>query len=550
MSAEACPRTDGKILFLAILVSAITAVTSTNEPIKRSKPAPQKRSNKAFFILDASFETQHDVSTADHLESHDSVDVNIEFGRYHRVVKRKRLHPNIRKRVNKTSRSLTMEDEKDKQEKSLRRTTSSSQKHKKTNLDIDVELLESFLKYKAGQQKYTNQQSFEITGSQVEMQTKNINHGVDGELLESLLKSEKELSGISYAYTGIPTAYPTIKVSVKTTKNVSTPSPTTLSISSQPTSAAPTTSDSTITITPTRVSDATSMPSTLISSPNLASTVSPTSFGDEFITSIPSNSPVLSGPAITIEPTTVSNMIMVPTYPPMSSASQTETTVAPSVGAEVFISVPTYSPTSHTYSPTSTTYYPTTRTYSPTYSTSSYSNETASDLTRVNPCPYSLSKRKTLQDDLTLSYDVILDNERQLFCSELEYDGLGWVGFGVSESGEMVGSTAVVGLPDSEIDSNPGLYSLDGKTNSLIKLLSEEEQTILGASILQENGVTVLKFATYIDDVNDDFVIKVPVTNFIYAAGESNDFGYHGMRRGSVSLVLSNSKKKKHPKVI
>lgn len=262
MSAEACPRTDGKILFLAILVSAITAVTSTNEPIKRSKPAPQKRSNKAFFILDASFETQHDVSTADHLESHDSVDVNIEFGRYHRVVKRKRLHPNIRKRVNKTSRSLTMEDEKDKQEKSLRRTTSSSQKHKKTNLDIDVELLESFLKYKAGQQKYTNQQSFEITGSQVEMQTKNINHGVDGELLESLLKSEKELSGISYAYTGIPTAYPTIKVSVKTTKNVSTPSPTTLSISSQPTSAAPTTSDSTITITPSRVSGATSMPST------------------------------------------------------------------------------------------------------------------------------------------------------------------------------------------------------------------------------------------------------------------------------------------------
>lgn len=229
----------------------------------------------------------------------------------------------------------------------------------------------------------------------------------------------------------------------------------------------------------------------------------------------------------------------------MSSASQTETTVAPSVGAEVFISVPTYSPTSHTYSPTSTTYYPTTQTYSPTYSTSSYSNETASDLTRVNPCPDTLSKRKTLQDDLTLSYDVILDNERQLFCSELEYDGQGWVGFGVSESGEMVGSTAVVGLPDSEIDSNPGLYSLDGNTNSLIKLLSEEEQTILGASILQENGVTVLKFATYID-VNDDFVIKVPgVTNFIYAAGESNDFGYHGMRRGSVSLVLSNSKKKK-----
>jgi hypothetical protein len=262
MSAVACSRTDGKIRVLAILVSAITAVTSTDEPIKRSKPAPKKRSNKSFFILDTSFGNQHDGSIADHFESLESIDVNLEFGRYHRVVKRKRVHGNIRKRENNTSWSSTKKDEKDTQQQSLRRTTSSSQNiHKKSNLDIDVEFLESFLKSNTGQQKYTNQQSLDQIGSQVKTHT-NMNLGVDGELIDSLLKSQKEFRGISYAYTDIPTANPTIEVSVETKGNITTLSPTASSISSQPTLTVPNTSDTTITITPTTVSGATSMPTT------------------------------------------------------------------------------------------------------------------------------------------------------------------------------------------------------------------------------------------------------------------------------------------------
>ena len=177
-------------------------------------------------------------------------------------------------------------------------------------------------------------------------------------------------------------------------------------------------------------------------------------------------------------------------------------------------------------------------TMSPTYLT------TANGLALIDPCPDALSKSKTLEDDLILYYDVVVDNGRQIFCSELEYNDEGWLGLGVSETGEMIGSTAVIGLPGSTVASNPGLYSLDGKTNSLVTLLPDSHKTILFKSIVQESGLTVLRFAKYIDDPeDDDFTIKVPgVTTFIYAASDSNDFGYHGMKRGSVSLVLSNAK--------
>jgi hypothetical protein len=202
------------------------------------------------------------------------------------------------------------------------------------------------------------------------------------------------------------------------------------------------------------------------------------------------------------------------------------------------------------------TYYPTTKTYSPTdqllatdiptsLSLESVSDTptylaTANGISRSNPCPDVLAKKTTLQDGLGLSYEIIVDNERQLLCSELEYEGEGWLGLGVSEKGEMIGSTAVIGLPGTTAN----LYSLGGKENSLVQLLSDDLQTILlGASIIQENGLTVLRFATYVNDSNEDFAIKVPgVTTFIYAAADSNKFGYHGMKRGSLSLVLSNAK--------
>ena len=208
-------------------------------------------------------------------------------------------------------------------------------------------------------------------------------------------------------------------------------------------------------------------------------------------------------------------------------------------------SLPTQSPTYLTEAETDTPTYLTVEslpTQSPTY--------LVAELQRSNPCPDVLSRSETLEPDLTFSYEIIVEDDRDLlFCSELVYEGEGWLGLGISGNGDMIGSTAVIGLPDSNDVTNPGLYSLDGKTNSLVRILPPEEQTLLGSSIVQENGVTVMRFAKSINESSEDFVIKVPgVTTFIYAASDSNEFGYHGMKRGSVTLVLSNAKSWKKSK--
>ena len=145
-------------------------------------------------------------------------------------------------------------------------------------------------------------------------------------------------------------------------------------------------------------------------------------------------------------------------------------------------------------------------------------------------CPSNLSKSERLLDDLTLFYEVANDN----LCIRLEYDNIGWVGLGFSSSdGRMVGSTAVIG---NHLDTKePAYYALNGMADSMIALLPESKQTLSEAAISQENGLTVMRFAKrLVDDDHIDF----GENTFIFAAGVSNHFGYHGSQRGSVTLWI------------
>jgi hypothetical protein len=149
-------------------------------------------------------------------------------------------------------------------------------------------------------------------------------------------------------------------------------------------------------------------------------------------------------------------------------------------------------------------------------------------------CPMNLRKSESLLDDLTLHYDVVGDN----LCIRLEYDNEGWIGLGFSSSyGKMVGSTAVIGIPDvKEGTTNPAYYALDGMVESMITPLPEsQQQTLQEATILQDQGLTVLTFAK---SLIDDDHIGMGENTFIFAAANYNQFGYHD-KRGSVTLYLS-----------
>eukprot|EP00984_Skeletonema_dohrnii_P000920 scaffold299_cov137-Skeletonema_dohrnii-CCMP3373.AAC.2 len=158
-------------------------------------------------------------------------------------------------------------------------------------------------------------------------------------------------------------------------------------------------------------------------------------------------------------------------------------------------------------------------------SNSKLSNPDASSL-----CPTNLSQSESLLDDLSLYFEVIGDT----LCMRLEYDNEGWIGLGFSTpNGRMVGSTAIIGLPD---EKEAKYYALDGMAESMITPLPESEQTLQEATILQNDGFTVMTFAK---SLTDDEHISMGENTFIFAAANSNQFGYHD-KRGAVTLNLSS----------
>lgn len=60
---------------------------------------------------------------------------------------------------------------------------------------------------------------------------------------------------------------------------------------------------------------------------------------------------------------------------------------------------------------------------------------------------------------ITLTYELGTDEASGLetLSGTVVYEGVGWLGFGISEAGKMQGSLAVIGLPDEEVGpTNPG----------------------------------------------------------------------------------------------
>lgn len=120
---------------------------------------------------------------------------------------------------------------------------------------------------------------------------------------------------------------------------------------------------------------------------------------------------------------------------------------------------------------------------------------------------------------------------------KLKYQGNAWVALGISKDGNMIGSEAIIGLPDEAITNGakPMKYALrDKATASIVPL---ESQTLTDHSVTQENGETVLTFTKILDEGDSLPLLSEGFTTFIYAIGSDNTFSYH-QHRGSFELDL------------
>ncbi|CAB9505014.1 Eukaryotic cytochrome b561 [Seminavis robusta] len=145
----------------------------------------------------------------------------------------------------------------------------------------------------------------------------------------------------------------------------------------------------------------------------------------------------------------------------------------------------------------------------------------------------------SFQPGVELEWVVTVDDESPtggLFRAQVTYEGLGWVGLGFSPTGGMVGSLAVIGLPDApDGDSNPGKYDLLSYSPTTADLSSQ--QTLMDHSVTQNETHTVLTFSKYLKE-DGEIEINPQGDNFILVAtGSSNTFGYHAFR-ASESLTF------------
>jgi hypothetical protein len=115
-----------------------------------------------------------------------------------------------------------------------------------------------------------------------------------------------------------------------------------------------------------------------------------------------------------------------------------------------------------------------------------------------------------------------IDAEKGTVNVELEYDGIGWLGFGFSENGIMVPSTAVIGLPKTGVVEKYDLKfrALDG----VVPL--QGRQTLEDTFIAVENGRTILVFTKPLAE-QDETSVKPGKNQFIWAIGSDEDLAIH-----------------------
>jgi hypothetical protein len=153
-----------------------------------------------------------------------------------------------------------------------------------------------------------------------------------------------------------------------------------------------------------------------------------------------------------------------------------------------------------------------------------------------NDCP--LQSEVSLLNDGGLTMSHVMNPIDETLTIELVYEGEGWLGFGFSSNGRMVGSSAVIGLPDTPLGpTNPGKYSLGGQSVGAVQLVPDEEQTLTGTSITQNATHTTMKFTKRLVEDGELTINAYDENTFIYATGIVNALSPHN-RDGAFTMKL------------
>jgi hypothetical protein len=105
---------------------------------------------------------------------------------------------------------------------------------------------------------------------------------------------------------------------------------------------------------------------------------------------------------------------------------------------------------------------------------------------------------------------------------------LAWAAIGFSNNGgNMIGSEAVIALPDT----NQVLkYNLGGKSVDAVQPMPDDQQTLIEAGMIQEDGVTTMAFTKIMSEAGE-VPVEAGLNTWLGAWGSSNTLAYHSVRQ-------------------
>ena len=106
---------------------------------------------------------------------------------------------------------------------------------------------------------------------------------------------------------------------------------------------------------------------------------------------------------------------------------------------------------------------------------------------------------------------------------EFTYAGTAWLALGFTENGQMVPGEAVIGLP-----GDVRKYDLQRRIRALSAVALQPTQTLMDTEFYQNITHTVLRFTKTLLEVNEIPINGDGPNQFLWAAGASNNLGYHG----------------------
>jgi DOMON domain len=154
-------------------------------------------------------------------------------------------------------------------------------------------------------------------------------------------------------------------------------------------------------------------------------------------------------------------------------------------------------------------------------------------VTNADQLSCSFSDDFDVKGDGSLLMRQFVNQNDQTVTVQLEYAGIGWLGFAFTAKPIMLPNTAVIGLPDAATVQK---YDLQGRVVTQIVPL-QERQTLTNATIEQVDGKTTLTFTKPLVE-DTELAVAAGPTLFNYAIGGSNQLAYH-LTRGSATVTLT-----------